>query len=35
MDNFKKKFVEEALDLLNDLETVLLRMESILRIKNR
>jgi two-component system chemotaxis sensor kinase CheA len=28
MDNFKKKFVEEALDLLNDLETVLLRLES-------
>ena len=25
MDNFKKKFVEEALDLLNELETVLLR----------
>lgn len=29
MDNFRKKFVEEAHDLLNDLETVLLRMESI------
>jgi two-component system, chemotaxis family, sensor kinase CheA len=28
MDNFKKKFVEEALDLLSDLEAVLLRMES-------
>ncbi len=28
MDNFRKKFVEEALDLLNELETVLLRMES-------
>jgi two-component system, chemotaxis family, sensor kinase CheA len=28
MDNFKKKFVEEALDLLNELEVVLLRLES-------
>lgn len=28
MDNFKKKFVEEALDLLNELETVLVRMDS-------
>jgi two-component system chemotaxis sensor kinase CheA len=28
MDSFKRKFVEEALDLLNELETVLLRMES-------
>jgi len=28
MDNFKKKFVEEAYDLLNELETVLLKMGS-------
>lgn len=28
MDNFKKKFVEEAFDLLNELETVLLKVES-------
>jgi two-component system chemotaxis sensor kinase CheA len=28
MDNFKKKFVEEAFDLLNELEKVLLRMGS-------
>jgi two-component system chemotaxis sensor kinase CheA len=28
MDNFRKKFVEEALDLLNELETILLRMET-------
>jgi len=27
MDNFRRKFVEEALDLINELETVLLRME--------
>lgn len=27
MDNFRKKFVEEAFDLLNDLETVLVRMD--------
>lgn len=27
MDNFKRKFVEEALDLINELETVLLRIE--------
>ena len=27
MDNFRKKFVEEALDLLNELESLLLRME--------
>ncbi len=28
MDNFKRKFVEEALDLINELETVLLRIAS-------
>jgi len=28
MDNFKRKFVEEALDLLNELEKVLLRMDA-------
>jgi two-component system chemotaxis sensor kinase CheA len=28
MDSFRKKFVEEALDLLNELEAVLLRMET-------
>jgi len=28
MDNFKKKFVEEALDLLNDLETILMKLAS-------
>ena len=27
MDNFRRKFVEEALDLINELETVLLRIE--------
>ncbi len=27
MDNFRKKFVEEALDLLNDLEAALLKMD--------
>ena len=28
MDNFKKKFVEEALDLLNELETILMKLAS-------
>ena len=28
MDNFKRKFVEEALDLINELETVLMRIAS-------